>query len=151
MVKKTISKIVENEINLNLILEEISDPSTGAVVMFTGIVRGLTEGRNPHETIYLEYEAYQPMAEKKMQEIADEMRKKWPKIEAITIIQRTGRQYPATPSVMVACSAAHREDGIFEAARYGIDRLKEIVPVWKKEVTPSGEKWVEGDHFPESG
>ncbi len=64
---------------------------------------------------------------------------RWPTVEGIAIVQRIGRLYPMTPTVLIACTAAHRDTGVFEAARYGIDRLKEIVPVWKKEVGPHGE------------
>jgi molybdopterin synthase catalytic subunit len=58
---------------------------------------------------------------------------------------------PGTISVVVACSSSHRDSGIFEAARYGIDRLKEIVPVWKKEVSKDGEVWIEGEYYPQRG
>ena len=75
---------------------------------------------------------------------ADEIRMRWDCVEGIAIVQRIGRQYPRTRTVVIACSAGHRDTGVFEAARYGIDRLKEIVPVWKKEVGPGGEGWVEG-------
>jgi molybdopterin synthase catalytic subunit len=88
------------------------------------------------------------MAEAKMRQVADEIRQRWPSVEGIAIVQRIGILYPGTPTVLIACTAAHRDTGVFEAARYGIDRLKEIVPVWKKEVGPHGETWVEGDYFP---
>ena len=88
------------------------------------------------------------MAERKMQQVAEEIRGRWSSIEGIAIIQRIGTLYPGTPTVLIACTAAHRDTGVFEAARYGIDRLKEIVPVWKKEVGPTGEAWVEGDYIP---
>lgn len=91
------------------------------------------------------------MAEAKMRQIADEIRERWPVVKGVAIIQRIGRLYPETPTVLVACSAAHRDTGIFEAARYGIDRLKEIVPVWKKEVGPDNETWVEGEYTPKPG
>ena len=61
---------------------------------------------------------------------------------------RSGHLEPGTPTVMIACSAGHRDSGVFEAARFGIDRLKEIVPIWKKEVSTNGEFWVEGDYSP---
>ena len=96
----------------------------------------------------LEYEAYIPMAEEKMQQVADEIRLNWPDVEGIVIIQRVGYLEKKTPTVIIACSAAHRDLGIFEATRYGIDRLKEIVPVWKKEIGPAGEEWIEGDYIP---
>jgi molybdopterin synthase catalytic subunit len=115
------------------------------------MVRGETRRSDPHETVYLEYEAYVPMAEAKMKQVVDEIRQKWPTVEGIAIVQRVGRLYPKTPTVLIACTAAHRDTGVFEAARYGIDRLKEIVPVWKKEVGPGGEEWVEGDYRPKPG
>jgi MoaE-MoaD fusion protein len=140
--------ITNDELDLDELLERITLPSTGAAAIFTGMVRGVTERGDPHETVYLEYEAYAPMAEAKMRQVAQEMRERWPSLEGIAIVQRIGRLYPRTPTVLIACTAAHRDTGVFEAARYGIDRLKEIVPVWKKEVGPNGEEWVEGDYIP---
>ncbi|MCX6080511.1 MAG: molybdenum cofactor biosynthesis protein MoaE [Chloroflexi bacterium] len=147
----TIFSITEDEIDLNALVDSITLNSTGAAAIFSGMVRGETLRGDAHETAYLEYEAYKPMAEAKMKQIADEIRAKWPVIEGIAIVQRIGRLYPRTPTVLVACSAAHRNTGVFDAARYGIDRLKEIVPVWKKEVGPQGEEWVEGDYIPKAG
>ncbi|MBX3037748.1 MAG: molybdenum cofactor biosynthesis protein MoaE [Anaerolineales bacterium] len=146
----TIYSITESEIDLNDLLEKITLPSTGAAAIFTGMVRGVTSRENPHETVYLEYESYIPMAEAKMKQVAEEIREKWTRIEGIAIVQRIGKLYPKTPTVLIACTAAHRDTGVFEAARYGIDRLKEIVPVWKKEVGPNGEEWIEGDYFPKA-
>ncbi len=91
------------------------------------------------------------MAEAKMRQVADEIRSRWPNVEGIAIVQRIGWLDPGTPTVLIACTAAHRDTGIFDAARYGIDRLKEIVPVWKKEFGPNGESWVEGEYFPKPG
>lgn len=145
---RTIFAITEDEIDLNGLLSQITLPSTGAACFFTGTVRAITRKEAAHETEYLEYEAYRPMAEAKMRQVATEIRSRWPEVEAIAIIQRIGRLDPGTPTVLIACSAAHRDTGVFEAARYGIDRLKEIVPVWKKEVGPGGEVWVEGNYLP---
>jgi MoaE-MoaD fusion protein len=147
----TIFSITEDEIDLNDLLARITLTSTGAAAIFTGMVRGLTSRGDAHETEYLEYEAYVPMAEEKMKQVAEEIRARWSIIEGIAIVQRIGRLYPKTPTVLVACTAAHRDTGVFEAARYGIDRLKEIVPVWKKEIGPGGEFWVEGDYIPKPG
>lgn len=147
----TIFSIIEEEIDLNALLDQITLPSTGAAAIFTGMVRGVTQRGLPRQTLYLEYEAYKPMAEAKMRQIAEEIRARWPTIEGIAIVQRTGRLQPRTPTVLIACTAPHRDTGVFEAARYGIDRLKEIVPVWKKEVGPDGEEWVEGDYLPQAG
>jgi molybdopterin synthase catalytic subunit len=147
----TIFSITENEINLNELLAKITLPTTGAAAIFTGMVRGQTLRGDPHETVYLEYEAYIPMAEAKMRQVAEEIRTQWPTIEGIAIVQRIGKLYPETPTVLIACTAAHRDTGVFEAARYGIDRLKEIVPIWKKETGPKGEFWVEGEYIPRPG
>lgn len=147
----TVFSITEDEIDLNDLLEQITLTSTGAAAIFTGMVRGETKRGDAHETEYLEYEAYIPMAEAKMRQVADEIRQKWESIEGIAIVQRIGKLYPKTPTVLIACTAAHRDTGVFEAARYGIDRLKEIVPIWKKEVSPDGEAWVEGDYIPKAG
>lgn len=147
----TIFSITEDELDLNELVEAVTLPSTGAACVFTGMVRGVTKRDDPHDTEYLVYEAYAQMAEAKMKQVADEIREKWPVVEGIAIVQRIGRLYPGTPTVLIACSAAHRDTGVFEAARYGIDRLKEIVPVWKKEVGTEGEEWVEGHYHPEAG
>ncbi|KAF0108834.1 MAG: molybdopterin synthase catalytic subunit [Anaerolineaceae bacterium] len=144
----TIISITEEKLDLDALLAQVTLPSTGASVVFTGIVRGLTTRGAAHATSHLDYEAYQPMAEEKMRQVADEMRQKWPDLQGIAIIQRVGRLAAGTPTTVIACTTAHRDTGVFEAARYGIDRLKEIVPVWKKEVGPDGEFWVEGDHHP---
>ncbi len=147
----TIITITEGELDLNGLLADLTLDSTGAAAVFTGIVRGETSRENPHETQYLEYEAYTPMAEAKMTQVANEIRVRWPSVEGIGIVQRVGRLYPRTPTILIVCTAAHRDTGVFEAARYGIDRLKEIVPIWKKEVGPNGEFWVEGEYIPKPG
>jgi len=147
----TIFSITEDEIDLNDLLAKITLTSTGAAAIFTGMVRGETRRGEAHDTDYLEYEAYIPMAEAKMKQVADEIRAKWAVIEGIAIVQRIGKLYPKTPTVLIACTAAHRDTGVFEAARYGIDRLKEIVPIWKKEVSPGGQFWVEGGYTPKPG
>ena len=147
----TFFALTEEPLDLDDLVSKITLPTTGAACIFSGMVRGVTTRENPHETIYLEYEAYLSMAEAKMHQVAWEIRERWPEVEGIAIVQRVGRLYPGTPTVLIACSAAHRDTGVFEAARYGIDRLKEIVPIWKKEVSPLGETWVEGEYYPEAG
>jgi MoaE-MoaD fusion protein len=131
------------------LVEAITTPATGAVCFFSGLVRGTTDkvGHLP-QTEHLEYEAYEPMALAKMRQVAGEIRSRWPKVQGIAIVQRLGKLKVGQNTVLIACSSAHRDDGCFEAARYGIDRLKEIVPVWKKEVSPAGEAWVEGGYTP---
>ncbi len=147
----TVFSVAEKEIDLNDLLARITLPTTGAAAIFTGMVRGVTTRDDPHQTAYLEYEAYVPMAEAKMKQVAEEIRARWPAIEGIAIVQRVGKLYPQTPTVLIACTAAHRDTGVFDAARYGIDRLKEIVPIWKKEVGSNGEFWVEGEYIPKAG
>lgn len=147
----TIISLTESELNVNAVVAQLTLPTTGAAAIFEGIVRGQTSRGDPHETEYLDYESYPPMAEAKMLQLANEIRKKWPTIEGIAIIQRTGRLYPGEVSTLIACTASHRDTGIFEAARWGIDRLKEIVPVWKKEIGSNGEKWIEGKYHPKPG
>lgn len=144
-----IFRLPSESIDHDEIIAAITTRSTGAVCMFTGTVRGKTakDGHLP-DTDYLEYEAYEPMALAKMKQVADEIRARWSKVEGIAIIQRIGRLQVGDNTVLCACSSPHRDDGCFEAARYGIDRLKEIVPVWKKEVGKSGETWIEGDYHP---
>jgi MoaE-MoaD fusion protein len=147
----TIIILSETNLDLDNILAQITLSTTGAAAIFTGIVRGQTSRGGNRETEYLDYEAYQPMAEEKMHQVADEMRKQWPSLEGIMIVQRTGRLYPGMPSTVIACSSSHRDTGVFEAARFGIDRLKEIVPVWKKEIGSLGEQWIEGKYHPKPG
>jgi molybdopterin synthase catalytic subunit len=151
MALPTILSITADEIDLNALLREITLPTTGAAAIFTGMVRGITERPPAHDTSFLEYEAYESMAEAKMKQVADEIRTRWPIVQGIAMVQRIGRLMPQTPTVLIACTAAHRDDGVFDAARYGIDRLKEIVPVWKKETGPNGEWWVEGEYVPKPG
>lgn len=147
----TFFRIAKSELDLNAILESITLPTTGAACFFTGMVRAITTRGDTHETEYLEYEAYEPMAEEKMQQVASEIREKWPAVEGIAIVQRIGVLRPGTPTVMIACTAGHRDTGVFEAARYGIDRLKQIVPIWKKEVGSEGQMWVKGKYIPQAG
>jgi len=147
----TIIFLSETGFDLDSLLAQITLPTTGAAAFFTGMVRGITDRQNAHETIYLVYETYQSMAENKMRQVADEIRQKWPSIQGIAIVQRIGRLYPGTLTTLIACTSAHRNTGIFDAARYGIDRLKEIVPIWKKEIGSQGEEWVEGSYHPKPG
>lgn len=148
MTYPTIFSITEDEIDINQLLDLITLTSTGAAAIFAGMVRGVTTRGAAHETDYLEYESYKLMAEAKMKQVADEIRSQWGTIEGIAIVQRIGKLYPRTPTVLIACTSAHRDTGVFDVARYGIDRLKEIVPVWKKETGPGGQAWVDGDYIP---
>lgn len=141
-------EVSTNEFDFNSLITQSIQNSTGAVVMFTGVIRGETSNSEHPLTSGLEYEAYIPMAEAKMAQVAEEIHEKWPTVQKIVIIQRLGYMDAGTPTVVVLCSAAHRNTGVFEAALYGIDRIKEIVPIWKKEISPNGESWIEGDYIP---
>ena len=144
-----IFRLPDAPIDHDEIVTAVTTAKTGAVCLFTGIVRGQTDkdGHLP-QTERLTYEAYKPMAIAKMKQVAQEIRARWGKIEGIAIIQRIGTLEVGHNTVLIACSSPHRDDGCFKAARYGIDRLKEIVPVWKKEIGPNGEAWIEGDYRP---
>lgn len=146
-----ICRIAHEEININQIISDLASRTTGAIVLFTGLVRGITKKNMVHEVDYLEYDAYFSMAMDKMRNICDDIRTKWTAVEGIALVQRVGVVKPGEVSVVVACSSSHRDSGVFEAAHYGIDRLKEIVPIWKKEVGPSGEVWIEGSYIPKAG
>jgi molybdopterin synthase catalytic subunit len=147
----TIYKISKRPLKIDSLVEKITLPTTGAVVVFTGVIRGITTRGHAHDTEALTYESYKPMALKKMQQIADEIRERWTAVEGIVLTQRVGTMTKKTITVVIACSSPHRDDGVFDAAKYGIDRLKEIVPVWKKEISSSGEEWIEGEYIPKAG
>ena len=120
--------------------EDLKAPEDGAAVVFEGIVRNHLGGRR---TLYLEYEAYESMAVKKMTEIADEARARF-RIDRIGIIHRMGRIEIGETSVAVIVTAEHR-GAAFDACRYLIDRLKQVVPIWKKEFFEDGFVWAEGE------
>jgi molybdopterin converting factor subunit 1 len=143
--------VTMDELDIDELVHLITTPATGATCIFTGTVRGITSRVDPHETKYIEYEAYTDMAEEKMRQVAEEIWARWSFVEGIAVVQRIGRLDVGTSTVVIACSAPHRDDGVFEAARYGIDRLKQIVPIWKKEISPNGETWIEGDYYPKAG
>lgn len=141
--------ITEEQVDLASIHRRLTTPEVGAIVTFTGSVRGRTDRvGHPQTTIHLEYEAYEEMATGKMEQVAREIWERWPLVKGVAIVQRIGTLAVGDTTTIVACAAGHRDQGVFEAARYGIDRLKEIVPVWKKEVGDDKSIWVEGDYRP---
>jgi molybdopterin synthase catalytic subunit len=113
---------------------------SGAVALFLGVMRDNSHGRR---VLYLEYDAYPEMAKRKLREVADEARARWPIIE-VAIGHRTGRLEIGETSMVVAVSSAHRQDA-FAACHHIVDRIKEVVPIWKKEVWEGGEAWIEGE------
>ena len=121
------------------LVELVRRDEAGAVALFYGVVRNHNRGRR---VLYLEYDAYPSMAVKKMREVAAELRSRW-EITDVAISHRIGRLEVGETSLLVAVSAPHRREA-FEACHHAVDRIKEIVPVWKKEVWEGGETWVEG-------
>jgi len=144
-------RITPDPLDLNQLTADHVDAETGAACLFVGVVRGETQRGAAHITASLEYEAYTTMAEAKLHQIGVEIQSRWPQVRQVVLVQRIGLLHPGTPSVAVICTAAHRDEGVFEAARYGIDRLKEIVPIWKREIGPDGTAWVDGDYQPQPG
>ena len=144
-----IIRLEENAIDHDAVVTSITTPATGAVCLFSGMVRGKTSREGELvETASLHYEAYEPMALAKMRQVAAEIRERWPLVQGIAIIQRVGHLEVGQNTIVIACSSGHRDQGCFEGARYGIDRLKEIVPVWKQEISAAGTAWVEGHYLP---
>jgi MoaE-MoaD fusion protein len=142
-------KLAPEPIDTDDLVRAITIPATGAVCIFSGMVRGETrQDGSMKQTQQLEYEAYEPMALAKMRQVADEIREQWPLVQGIAIVQRVGQLAVGQNTILIACGSGHRDQGCFEAARYGIDRLKEIVPVWKKESRPDGYSWIEGHYTP---
>ncbi len=136
-------EVTDRPISIDDVAARVNRPDCGAIVTFAGVVRGIT---GDMETEHLEYEAYAEMAEATMAQIGAEVKSKWPKIKDVAMVHRVGHMEVGEASVVIAVSSAHRGDGVFEACRYAIERLKEIVPIWKKEVLTTGAHWVEGPY-----
>lgn len=131
--------IVQEPIDVEQLIQAVGDPGAGAICTFLGVVRDNNLGR---EVDYLEYEAYPEMAVPAMERIAEEVRERWDVIH-VSMVHRVGRLEIGEASVGIAVSSPHRAEA-FEACHYAIDRLKESVPIWKKEVWADGEEWIEG-------
>ena len=131
-------RLTHEPIDYHALTECVRSSHCGAVVTFLGTVRDLTGGK---ETVALDYEAYPGMAEKKMAEIEADVRARWP-VGDIVMVHRLGHLEVGEVSVAVAVSCPHRAQA-FEACRHAIDRLKELVPIWKKENWADGStEWV---------
>ena len=120
-----------------VITESVKQDGNGAVVTFLGSTRDSTAER---KVLYLEYEAYRPMADNQLARVADEIQEKWG-IASVSIAHRLGRLEIGDISLVVAIASPHRREA-FEASAYAIDRIKQIVPIWKKEFFEGGEVWV---------
>ena len=135
-----ICELVRRTIQATELVARLKAPEDGAVVVFEGITRNHSKGRR---TLYLDYEAYEPMALAKLIEIAREMRTQFP-VDRVALVHRLGRIKIGETSVFIGVSSAHRR-AAFDACRFGIDTLKRTVPIWKKEYFEDGEAWVEGE------
>ncbi len=137
--------LTEGPLDLQALLDWARAPEYGAVVSFLGTTRSPNRGE---EVLYLEYEAYPGMAERVMERIIGEMRARWP-LGRVALWHRLGRVDPGEASIAIVVSARHRKEA-FLACEYAIDRVKQILPVWKKEYRRDGSFWVEG-FTPEEG
>lgn len=130
-------EITHSTIDLQRITGIVTNPESGAIDIFIGTTRNNAGGR---EVLSLTYEAYEPMALKIMAQLEDEARSRWP-LHRVAIVHRLGVVDPGEASVVIAVSSAHRKEA-FEACRFLIDRLKQDVPIWKKERFVDGtEEW----------
>lgn len=132
-------EIVQDILDLKTLAQKVASQSDGAIATFSGIVRGKNQGK---KVLFLEYEAYPEMAIKMMERIGREVQANWG-LESLRIQHRVGRLNVGETSVVIVVAAPHRDDA-FAACQYAINRLKRIVPIWKKEVFEDGEVWVEG-------
>lgn len=131
-------EIVSDPIDERAVTARAASPRAGAIATFQGVVRDNSLGR---KVLYLLYEAYPPMAVKQMEAIEAEIRERW-EVERVAISHRIGRLEIGEASVIIAVSSPHRKDAL-EACHFAIDRLKQTVPVWKKEYWEGGEVWIE--------
>ena len=135
-----IFQLVREPIDFGTLIRHVRGPEDGAIVTFDGFVRNQSHNRR---TLYLDYEAYEPMALAKMREIAAELHQNG-RIRRLAIVHRLGRLEIGETSVFIAVSAPHRA-AAFDACRFAIDTLKRTVPIWKKEYFEDGAVWADGE------
>lgn len=137
---RVLTRVQEAPLSLDELARAVADPAAGAVCTFTGTVRDHSDAGS---VTGLTYEAWHDLAEKRLAELAGEILERWA-VSRVAIVHRVGELSVGEASVIVAVSAAHRAEA-FEACRHGIERLKEDVPIWKKEGLVSGDAhWVMG-------
>lgn len=137
-------EIVREQIGTEQIVQRLKQGEDGAVVVFEGIVRNHTKNR---QTLFLDYEAYEPMALSEMNALAEKVLASF-KVREVAIVHRLGRLEIGETSVLIAIASAHR-GAAFDACRFAIDTLKRTVPIWKKEHFTDGVVWADGEPFPE--
>lgn len=133
--------VVTGQLDARELEAAVTHPGAGAICTFTGIVRDNSRGQ---QVTHLDYEAYAEMAVPQMRKIGDEIKRRWPEAR-VAMAHRTGHLEIGEVSVVVCVSAPHRDEA-FEACKWGIDTLKESVPIWKKEHAADGTFWIEGEH-----
>ena len=134
-------RLTREPIDLQKIAASVQKPEDGAVVVFDGVVRNHSNGKAVR---YLEYDAYESMAIRKLEEVGARAKSGYA-IREIAIVHRLGHMEVGECSVAIVVASAHRGPA-FEACRFAIDTIKEIVPIWKKEFYEDGEVWIEGGH-----
>ncbi len=137
------ASIVRDQIDSEAILQSVKRPEDGAAVLFDGVVRNNTRGRR---TLYLDYEAYEEMALKQMEVLAEQAMQQFG-VRDVRIVHRLGRLEIGETSVLIVVASAHRA-AAFDACRWVIDTLKKTVPIWKKEHFEDGTVWADGEPFP---
>jgi molybdopterin synthase catalytic subunit len=135
--KESLFTITDAPISIEEVVQKVIRPEAGAVTTFIGTVREFTNGKR---TLFLQYEAYVSMAEKTLAQIGKEISEKWPEAK-VAITHRIGKLDISDIAVVIAVSTPHRKDA-YEANQYAIERIKQIVPIWKKEHWEDGTKWV---------
>lgn len=135
--ERPLFEVTEAPLSADEIASRVTNPYSGATLVFVGTVREFTKGK---QTIHLEYEAYPEMAVAQMQKIGDEIAAEWPGART-AIVHRVGTLGIEEASVVIAVATPHRADA-FAACRHAIERLKQIVPIWKKEIWADGEEWI---------
>ena len=133
--------IVDKPIVTEEVIQKVQSANAGAITIFIGTVREMTDGKR---TLSLQYEAYVPMAVKSLKKIGDEIGEKWADTK-VAITHRIGKLEISEAAVVIAVSSPHRQ-AAYEANQYAIERIKEIVPIWKKEYWEDGTKWI-GDQL----
>ena len=135
------ASITDKPIDADAATASLVRPTDGALVVFEGVVRAFTDGRR---LLHMEYEAYHPMAEKLLRRIAEEVRARH-SVDDIVIVHRVGRIAVGESSLLIAVASPHRREA-FAACQEAVDRIKDLAPIWKKEVWEGGEDWVAHEH-----
>ncbi len=133
------AELVKTPIDFQSVNAKVDDPHSGAIITFSGVVRNNNRDRN---VLAIDYHAYEEMALEQLKRIETEVNERWPTLK-VYIVHRIGYLEVGESSVYIAIASPHRKEG-YEASQYAINRIKEIVPIWKKEIYDDGYAWIEG-------